>query len=64
VNRIEFEQMGCGGSITGWIIDMHQLDAGTPPKRTEHETTDAAESIDADAHGSGDVDCGILINQS
>ena len=35
VDRIEFEQMRCRRSITGGIIDVHQFDAGAPPKGPE-----------------------------
>jgi hypothetical protein len=43
--------MGGGGRITAAVVHMHQLDAGATPQGSKHQAADAAESVDADAHG-------------
>ena len=50
VDRIEFEQMRCRRSITGGIIDVHQFDAGAPPKGPKHQTPDPTKPINPNLH--------------
>jgi hypothetical protein len=53
MDRIKDQQMGGTDRITAGIIDMHQLDAGSPPEGPKHQPADAAEAVDADFHGRG-----------
>ena len=50
MNGIELQQVGRSYGISSGIIDVHQLDAGTPPQGPEHQTTDPTKTVDADAH--------------
>jgi hypothetical protein len=42
--------MGARSRISGWVIDMHELDARTPPQGPEHHAANAAKTIDSDSH--------------
>ena len=50
MDRIELEQMGASGGIASRIIDVNQLNAGTPPERPKHQPADPTEAVDSDAH--------------
>ena len=51
MHRVKGEQVCRGLSVTGVVVDMHQLNARVAPEGTEHQAADAAEAIDADFHG-------------
>ena len=50
MDGIKLEQMGRRRRIAGRVVDVHQLDSGTPPQSPEHQTPDPTEAIDADPH--------------
>ena len=50
MNRIEFEQMCCGGGISAWIIHVHKLDPRSSPQGTKDEPSDATKPVDSNSH--------------
>ena len=50
MNRIEFEQMCCGGGISAWIIHVHKLDPRSSPQGTKDEPSDATKTVDSNSH--------------
>ena len=50
MDRVEFEQMRCRRSITGRIIDVHQLDSRSSPESPEYESADPTKPINPNLH--------------
>ena len=63
MNGIKRQQVGGGGSVTGVVIDVHQLDAGAPPKGTKDQATDPPKAVDAYLQGLYELFEPISLNQ-
>ncbi len=50
MDGIEGQQVRGGVGVAAGVVDVHQLDAGPAPEGAEHQPTNAAEAVDADAH--------------
>src|SRR5690606_480128 len=53
VDRIELQQMRQRGGVAGGVVDLHELQFGIVPGRTQGEAAHAAEAVDANANAHG-----------
>ena len=53
--RVEVQQVGMGGGITGRVVYLHELQLGPVPGSAQGQAADAAESVDTDFDRHGAV---------
>jgi hypothetical protein len=51
MHRIEGQKVSGAVGFTAGVVDVDDRDARPAPQGTEHLPADAAEAVDADAHG-------------
>jgi hypothetical protein len=49
MHRIKLQQVDRGARVSGRVVEVHQLDARTPPEGAEQQAADAPEAVDLGA---------------